>query len=145
MEKIIIKIPANFNFVPGLRVCIARIAFNFGFDEHEGYQIETIVDELCNNAIEHGSKGEEEVVTLECVFSEGQLELNVKDTGNKKFNVEEVFSISKRRVEQGWKPEELNQRGRGLIIVKKFIDGLDIRVTDKGTIITIIKKHEDTE
>ena len=141
----IIKIPAKLNFIAGVRVCIAYVAYNFGFSESEVYQIETIVDELCSNAIEHGSKSEDDVVILECVFSKGELELKVKDTGNEKFNVEEVFAINKRKMEQGWKAKELYERGRGLIIVQRLVDNLDIKMTNEGTMVIAYKEHREEE
>ncbi|MDD5654688.1 MAG: ATP-binding protein [Candidatus Omnitrophota bacterium] len=140
------EMPANFTYIPGVRACISRIAFNFGFDDRESYQIETIVDEICNNAIEHGSKKKDTKIRLECKFEQDQMELVVTDTGNRKFNVEQVFMHNIKRLQ-----EEISKgladsphRGRGLIIVQKLVDKLDIKTTRNGTTVKILKRrHSD--
>lgn len=147
MGNIKMEIPANFTYIPGVRTCISRIAFNFGFDDRESYQIETIVDEICNNAIEHGSKKKDAKIKLDCRFDRDQMELIVTDTGNRRFNVEQIFMHNIKRLQ-----EEISKgladsphRGRGLIIVQKLVDKLDIKTTRNGTIVKILKrKHSDS-
>lgn len=141
MKRIKIDFPADFNMVPGIRSMIARIAYTFGFSERECYQIETIVDEICNNAIEHGSARPEAEITLEYRVEQDHIEITVKDEGGKEFNPETIISHNEQLVENEIKNREfLERRGRGLFIVKKLSNSLDISVGKEGTIVKVLKK-----
>lgn len=141
MNTLTITIPAQFLFVPGVRSCISCVCTYFGFDEHEEYQIQTVIDELCNNAIEHGSKSPDSLIEISTKISEHELEVNIHDTGNKPFNKEETLAFVKERMERGWETEEMVGRGRGLFIVQKLVDKLDISTSENGTNVTIVKRH----
>lgn len=143
MEEMHIKFPADFCFVPGVRACISRICAGMGFDDHEAYQIETIVDEVCNNAVEHGSKSKQDIVMVDCSISPGVLEFQITDSGYKEFKAKEVFEHNKRRIEQGWDLEEMDQRGRGLLIIQRMIDGMSIEKTGRGTKVKLYKTHQE--
>lgn len=143
MGSLQIVFPADFNYVPGVRVCISRICNEKGFNEHEVYQIETVIDELCNNAIEHGSKSDKDGITVECNIEDGDLKVSIKDTGNKQFIIEEVFSLNKKRRELGWEDGEMYKRGRGLFIVQKMIDELFVSTGETGTSVRIHKQHKE--
>ena len=141
MKTMKMEVPADLRFVPGVRNGIARMACNFGFNDCEAYQIETIVDEICNNAIEYGSKNKEAVIKIECKFDKEKIEMIVKDSGNNKFNVEETFNRNIELMKQEQDEDSvLLRRGRGLIIVKNLADKLNIRVGSKGTTVKIVKK-----
>lgn len=142
MNSIKVVFPANFHVVPGIRSLISRIAFTFGFAEKESYQIETIVDELCNNAIEHGSSTATESIELECEFDKEHIAVTVKDKGGKKiFDPERVLQEQMQLMESEKSNLALfERRGRGLVIVKKLSDELDIKVGENGTQVKVIKK-----
>lgn len=146
MGEMQIKIPADFCFVPGVRACISKICAGMGFGDHEVYQIETIVDEICNNAVEHGSKSSQDIIIIGCSLSPGRLEFHITDIGNKEFKVQDVMERNKRRIEQGWELEEMSQRGRGLLIIQRMIDGMTIEKAGNGTKVSLYKiHHEDHE
>lgn len=141
MKILKMEITPDFGFVPGIRSCIARVAYGFGFDDREVYQIETVVDEVCNNAIEHGTKGDKKI-KIECKFSNRQIEFIVKDSGGKGFNAEEIFEHNLNLLKKDLMGElsALVRRGRGLIIVQKLVDKLNIKTGKDGTTVRIIKK-----
>lgn len=72
------------------------------------------------------------------------MDLTVKDSGGKKFNVEKIFeknfNLLQKEIKEGMFTEA--RRGRGLIIVKKLVDKLDIKTSERGTIAKIIKKRQ---
>ncbi len=143
MGEMQIRIPANFCFVPGVRTCISRICAGMGFNDHEAYQIETIVDEICNNAIEHGSKSNQDIVVIGSSISAGRLDFHITDSGNKEFRANEIFEKNKRRIEQGWELEEMTERGRGLLIIQRMIDGMTIEKAGQGAKVSLYKIHHD--
>lgn len=142
MEWLKMELSPDFAFVPGIRSCISRAAYNFGFDDREAYHIEMIADEICNNAVEYGSKNKDGKIKLECRFLNNQMELVVTDYGGKKFDVDQELkkgvSIIQPAINRVDKEEPT--RGRGLIIVKKLADRLDIKTGKNGTQVSIVKK-----
>lgn len=141
MNTVKIAFPADFCFVPGVRMLVERTVLSFGFSERESYQIQTIVDEICNNAIEHGSKSSDTLVSLECQFDDNDFKVIVSDTGGKEFEPEKIMNINQKLMAE----EQINlsiieRRGRGLIIVKKLSDQLQIDVGENGTVVKVMKK-----
>jgi anti-sigma regulatory factor (Ser/Thr protein kinase) len=146
MQEFKFEMPANLEFVPVIRVAIQSIAFIFGFNDKEAYEIEFVVDEICNNAIEHGSKGKGNVITMECKFDKQYVEINFKDSGSPHFKVDEILEEGQRLMEEESVTLKLDlfRRKRGLIIVQKYVDKLDISSSPDGTVVKIVKKsHKD--
>ena len=141
MQEIKITMSAYFGFVPGIRTGIGRVAVNFGFNDKEVYEIETVLDEICNNAIEHGSKGKNNTVSLEIKFDKRYIEINIKDSGSPQFNVEEVLKEGKRLMEEEAQKPILDtiRRKRGLMIVSKYVDKMDIKTNTDGTVVNMVK------
>lgn len=143
MKNIRLYFPADLNIVPGIRSMIARTAFTYGFSERECYQVETIVDEICNNAIEHGCSRPGAEIALEYKVEQDHVEITVKDEGGKEFNPEIVMQRNESLAENESRSLEfLERRGRGLYIVKRLSNSLDISVGKEGTIVKVLKKKE---
>lgn len=142
MEEISIEMSGTLRFVPGIRTAIGRIAFEFGFNDKEVYEIETIVDELCNNAIEHGSKGNTTNITVHCKFENLLLEMTVRDSGSPEFDVQKMLQRSIKLMEEEVAKPKLDviRRQRGLFIIQHFADKLDIRSSPNETVARILKK-----
>lgn len=141
MNTVKIAFPADFCFVSGVRMLVERTVLSFGFSEREAYQIQTIVDEICNNAIEHGSKSREALVSLECQFDHNDFKAIVRDTGGKDFEPDKVIEVNQQLIESEQDNLDIIQRrGRGLVIVKKLSDELRIDVGKNGTIVEVVKK-----
>ena len=146
MQEFKFEMPANVEFVPVVRVAIQSIAFIFGFNDKEAYEIEFVVDEICNNAIEHGSKGKNNTITIECKFDKRHIEIIVKDSGSPQFKVDEILKEGRRLMDEEAEKQivDIFRRKRGLIIVQKYVDKLDITSNPNGTVVKIVKKsHKD--
>lgn len=145
MNWLKMELSPSFAFVPGIRSCISRAAYNFGFDDRESYHIEIVIDEICNNAIEYGSKKKNKRIKLECKFFRNVMEFVVRDYGKKPFNVDMALEkgINLLREEAIKGAMETARRGRGLFIVKKLVDRLDIKTGKNGTQVRIIKKKKN--
>ena len=142
MQEITFEMPAYMGFVPGIRTAMSRIASTIGFSNKEMYQIETVTDEICTNAIEHGSQGKDKHITVECKFDTKYMEIIIKDSGSPQFNVEEAFKEGKKLMEEDSAKPILDtiRRKRGLMIVKSYVDALDITSHQHGTIVRMVKK-----
>ena len=145
MQEITFEMPAYMGFVPGVRTAMSRIAGTIGFNDKEMYEIETVTDEICTNAIEHGSKGKDNHITVECKFDKKYMEIIVKDSGSSKFNVEKVFKEGQRLMEEEAAKPILDtiRRQRGLMIVKSYVDALDITSHPHGTIVKMVKRSNN--
>ena len=143
MEQITFSIPAQLGFVPGVRTALGRISYNFGFNDKDAYEIETVIDEICNNAILHGSHNKDDHIIVECGFDTKTIEIMVKDSGAAAFNVEKVLDDSKKYMQDDTerKINDLLERGGGLglIIVQKYVDKVEITSQPDGTVVKIVK------
>ena len=142
MKEISITMSSYLGFIPGIRTAIGRIAYNFGFDDRESYEIETIIDEICSNAIEHGSKGGDKSITVDCKFDRNVVEIDIRDSGAPSFEVRDVLTECERLMAEEAEKTKLDtiRRGRGLMIVKNYSDKFDISSNSHGTVVQIMKK-----
>lgn len=129
--KITITIPTNAYFMSGIRdFTLSLIKNTTHFSEQWAFRFQSVVDELCNNAIEHGSaKGEFITVTFIC-YPEKSVEIIVEDTGTgpMKMKAAELQKLVDERREPNYVFQGI--RGRGLPkIVSEWTD--ELQFTDK--------------
>ena len=126
--RIQIILPTNAYFMSGIRDFILSFIRNTTeFGEKWAYRFQSIVDELCNNAIEFGSSpGKDIILTLKYLPNQS-LEIVVEDTGTGK-NKTTAVEMKKILAEHS-QPDYVNTglRGRGLAkIVQEWSDELEI-------------------
>ncbi len=149
--KIAISIQTHAYFISGIRDFTMNLVKNMtGFSEKWAYRFQAIIDELCNNAIEHGSKDDKNIyITFETVKWE-TLRLTVEDTGtsDKPKTAEQMKEYLKDKLdEQAKNSVTFSIRGRGLSqIIYSWSDSLEFTDSDKGglkvQITKSIKKEE---
>ena len=54
-EKVWLSFPPELQFVPPVRQMVSGLARQKGYGQRDSFRIETIVDEVCNNAVEYGA------------------------------------------------------------------------------------------
>ncbi len=124
-----ISFPASFAHVAPLRDLAYHAAKLQGFNEQRAERMRSIVDELCNNAIEHGSQPTSEVV-LEIHADEKQFKITTFDLGaGNKMNAAQI----EEKIAAGTPFE--NGRGRGVsMIIKGFSDAFSFADRKDGGI-----------
>lgn len=140
VETMKVSFPGSLDYVPGIRDLICYIAKMRGFSEKEAYRIQTIVDEVCNNAIEHGSKNSDEPIMVVCTVDDEKIDLTIEDRGSDKASAEGLKkAVAKVQfTEQG--KVNVQKRGRGLPIVAMLSDMVEIDTrSTPGTKIHIVK------
>jgi anti-sigma regulatory factor (Ser/Thr protein kinase) len=149
--EITIIIPTQAYFLSGIRDFVVNLTRNLtGFSLQWAYRFQAVVDELCNNAIEHGSKPGEMIRITMISTKSKSLEISVQDTGTgkEKMTAEQMTALLKER-KQLMVNQYLGFRGRGLPkIVGEWTDevlfedvpGGGIRVRAKK----YLRKEEDT-
>lgn len=141
--RITITFPTNAYFMSGIRDFTFTMIKNITqFPEKWAYRFQTVVDELCNNAIEYGSASMKEVRVI-FIYHEGEaLEIIVEDTGTgkSKLKAAEMQKLVEERRKPNYPFTEL--RGRGLAkIVAEWSDELTFEDCEWGGIRVRVKKH----
>ncbi|HBB02971.1 MAG: hypothetical protein US89_C0004G0034 [Candidatus Peregrinibacteria bacterium GW2011_GWF2_38_29] len=143
--KITVILPTNAYFTAGIRDFTLNLIKNTAhFGEKWAYRFQLIVDELCNNAIEHGTKAGEDI-KITFIYSHEFIEISVEDNGNgkNKTSAKEMEKL----VEERKNPAYVNAgiRGRGLSkIVVNWTDELKFEDMPKGGLKVTAKKLLNT-
>lgn len=141
--KITITIPTNAYFMSGIRdFTLAMIRNMTKFSDQWAYRFQSVVDELCNNAIEHGSSTKQEIKVTFINYPGESVEIMVEDTGtgSKKLHASDLQKIVAERSKPGYPFTEI--RGRGLAkIVAAWTDELEFIDLPNGGLQTRVKKY----
>ncbi len=142
--KITIILPTNAYFLSGIRDFTLTMTKNMtGFSEQWAYRFQSVVDELCNNAIEHGSERGKDVKITFVSMPEESLEVVIEDTGtgSAKYTAAQIGNLVKERVSM-MHSQYLGLRGRGLPkIVAEWTDELLFEDIEGGGLRVRAKKY----
>lgn len=141
--KITITLPTNAYFVSGIRDFTLGLIRNMTeFSEQWAFRFQSVVDELCNNAIEHGSSPGEEIKITFINNPHESIEIIVEDsgTGKSKISAIELDRLVKERTNPSYVHTGI--RGRGLSkIVSEWTDELSFLDLQGGGLQVRIKKY----
>lgn len=141
--KITITLPTNAYFMSGIRdFTLNMIKNTTNFDEKWAFRFQSVVDELCNNAIEYGSSPGSEIRITFIHIKDEYLEICVEDTGTGKnrINAAQLQKLFEERRESGYVFTGI--RGRGLVkIVGEWSDEIKFVDREGGGIRVSIKKY----
>lgn len=144
--KITITLPTNAYFMSGVRdFTLSMIRNMTHFSDQWAYRFQSVVDELCNNAIEHGSGPGKEIKVIFITYGTDSVEIIVEDTGTGKNKVkaEDLQKLVAERSKPGYPFTEI--RGRGLAkIVAAWTDELKFADLPDGGLQVRIKKYLNT-
>ncbi|MDR1760102.1 MAG: ATP-binding protein [Fibrobacter sp.] len=136
-RKLSLKVPSDCVYVSPLRHLVSRILLNKGYSSRDAFHLEMIVDELANNAMEHGSP--EKPITLDLLLSHSSAVLTVRN---------ECLSLSAESQKQLLNKFENpvidinSSRGRGIALVKKLSDKVDVTLGDDWVQVCVSKRRE---
>lgn len=145
-SKITITLPTSAYFMSGIRdFTLTMIKNTTNFPEKWAFRFQSIVDELCNNAIEHGSSPGSEIRISFIHEKEQYLEICVEDTGTgaTKTNAEGLMKLLAERKDPSYVFTGI--RGRGMVkIVSEWTDEMKIEDRPEGGLkITVRKTLKD--
>lgn len=141
-EQIQVSFPPYLKIVPPLRQLVSRIARQKGYGNRDSFRIETIVDEICNNAVEHGKSGSEECIDLTVVIDPDKIEIDVRNMSDPA----KIESLTAQLLPENSKHHKSKpdvKRGRGLTLIKMLSDELSVECTDQGTSVRVKKVREE--
>lgn len=133
--KITITFPSHVYSISGIRDFTKNLTQNLtGFSEQWSYRFQSLIDELCNNAVEHGSAPGEPIVITFVLTGKEKLEFYIDDsnTGKNKTNATELENMYKNSINRN--PDNFNTiRGRGLShIVSRLSDEIYFKDLENG-------------
>jgi anti-anti-sigma factor len=140
-EKVWLSFPPELQFVPSVRQLVSRIARQKGYTQRDSFRIETIVDEVCNNAVEHGSAREKRNIDLNVAIDRDKIQLEVINASDPE-KIESLKALSKSVVKTP-DPTLGEKRGRGLALIKMLSNGLTISCSNDGTSVHVTKLREE--
>lgn len=138
MEKIETTLESTLDSVDKAEALVMLEAAKLGFDEDEQHQIGMAVRELSVNAVVHGNRyNKKKSVHLAIQASPESLEVTVGDEG-------EGFDMSS--LPDPTSPENLlRQSGRGLLLIRAFMDDFDMHPRPGGgTEVRLVKNLPQT-
>jgi serine/threonine-protein kinase RsbW len=107
---------------------------NFNLDDDDYFKIEISLREAVINAIRHGNKGNpDKNVTVEFRWEKNYISIRVKDENDERVD----FSKIENRLQ---KSDLLSFSGRGIMIMKSYMDRVDINSTPDGVEIVMEKR-----
>lgn len=141
--KITVTFPTNAYFMSGIRdFTLSMIKNMTSFPDQWAYRFQSVVDELCNNAIEYGSASMREIKVTFLYTPDVSIEITVEDsgTGVSKMRAGDIKKFLEERKKPGYPFKEL--RGRGLAkIVSEWTDELEFIDIETGGIRVRAKKY----
>jgi len=141
--RITITLPTNAYFMSGIRDFTLNMVKNTtSFEEKWAFRFQSVIDELCNNAIEYGSAPGSDIRITFIYAKDDYLEISVEDTGTGKnrVNAAQVQKLFDDRKSPGYVFTGI--RGRGLVkIVGEWSDELKFEDRTGGGLKVTVKKH----
>lgn len=138
-QSVTVTLPPDLHSVPALRRFVSGAARQKGYSSRDAFRIETLVDEVANNAIEHGDPGQESI-TVVLKLNRKQLELEVRNRTrlDKVGQLREIVEANKELLQGN------SARGRGLALVKLISQSLNVTIDGDGTCVSVTKLREES-
>jgi len=134
VEQMVLTIPSDLKYLGAVDAAVQDLARELLFSQDAINDLGTALIEACSNAIEHGNKfAPDKRVTVSLRFHEGTLTASVKDQGSG-FDFE-------RAMREEPDPDPTSERGRGILIMRAFTDGL--KFSFDGGLVCELTKHRD--
>jgi serine/threonine-protein kinase RsbW len=135
VEQMTLTIPSDLKYLGAVDAAVQDLARELLFSQDAINDLGTALIEACSNAIEHGNKfSPDKRVTVALRFQDRTLTASVKDEGG-------GFDFEKALREEP-DPDPTSERGRGILIMRAFTDGLRFRFADGGLICELTKLRD---
>jgi anti-sigma regulatory factor (Ser/Thr protein kinase) len=145
--EIKIELPTNAYFMSGIRDFTLSLIENMtDFSSQWAYRFQSVVDELANNAIEHGSSANDKILVTFFAIANKEIKIVVEDHGHpeKPMKAEQVMTQMEKNKNKD--KSEFSIRGRGLaFIVDKWTDKLEITDRPSGGLRIAVTKYLNDE
>jgi anti-sigma regulatory factor (Ser/Thr protein kinase) len=140
------RFPSDLDYIPPVRKFVAETLQVNHFSPKFSYRSEVIVDEICHNAITHGSRSLDATVELDCKIFPDRFEFQANDQGGKKEDLERLKNSMKKADARPAENiiEKNENRGLGLEIVRLLSEDVKLEIgADNMTTVRVVRKRED--
>jgi PAS domain S-box-containing protein len=120
-DRVSLTLAAEPASLAGLRRRLARFLHATGASEMEQYEVTLTICEAAGNAIEHAYGPGDATYEVEVAFASGELVATVRDHGS-------------------WRERRGEHRGRGLSIIEKLMDDVQVTAEAEGTAVTMRRR-----
>lgn len=124
-----------------LRRFVSCVAEQLGFSEEEMCMIEMAVDEACTNAVVHGigvTEAADDAIGLRVEITPTALTIHVRDSGR----LEDAAMLrGVESIDQYVDPGREAYRGLGLLVMRQFMDDVEIRTCPESGTTVILRKY----
>lgn len=126
-----LKIPSAVFYIDPVRAFIGNLAKNLGFPRKRVADIQLVIDEICSNAVHHGSIDATVGVNLQIKSDAHTLEILVQDTGSRHKGQNNWLTHERlSEIEASRSPS--NEGGHGIFIAKSLSDTYEMRINAAG-------------
>jgi len=137
-ERVALRFPSRLELLGMLDGVVVALCEQLHFDGNTSTQIAMSVIEAGTNAIQHGhDRDPTKQVDVQFTLFEDRIEVAVYDSG-KGFNVDAMNGDIT-------SPERLlDQRGRGIFIMRSCMDAVDYEFSETGTVCKLVKRRPES-
>ncbi len=143
-----LKIPSAAFYIEPIRAFIGNLAQSLGFPRKRVADIQLVLDEICTNAVHHGSANATVGVKLRIGVQANALEILVRDTGSGDAE-EENWLTHERLSEIEANRSPSNESGHGIFIAKSLSDTHEMQSNEAGgtdvRVVFYLLKSSNTE
>jgi serine/threonine-protein kinase RsbW len=133
-DQLTLEFNSNLKYTEFCAVVFAYLEKYLGIDDDKAFKIEIALREVINNAILHGNKQEHDrKVFVKFKWNKGYLYISVKDENPEKVDFDKIDKKLKTQ-------DILSFNGRGILIMKNYMDKVVFNSTGSGTEIIMEKK-----
>jgi len=141
-----ISFPGNLEYVSPIRKFISEVLQVNNYSQKFAYRSEVIVDEVCSNAINFGCKTVDARVDFFFFFYSDRLEIQVKDQGGNKNDVERL-RVAVDYSEESQKEPDIFQNPcdgcLGLEIVRMLSNEVELHVDENNvTTLRVVRRRK---
>ena len=126
-----LKIPSTVFYIEPVRAFIGNLAQSLGFPRKRVADIQLVLDEVCSNAVHHGSTNAADVVKLRIGVDARALEILVRDTGSGNAG-QKSWLTHERLLEIEANRSPSSERGHGIFIAKSLSDTYEMQSNEAG-------------
>ena len=126
-----LKIPSTVFYIEPVRAFIGNLAQSLGFPRKRVADIQLVLDEVCSNAVHHGSANAADSVSLRISIDAHALEILVKDTGSGNA-ARKSWLTDERLLEIEANRSPSSERGHGIFISKSLSDTYEMQSNEAG-------------
>ncbi|MCG9133237.1 ATP-binding protein [Candidatus Poribacteria bacterium] len=126
-----LKIPSAAFYIEPVRAFIGNLAQSLGFSRKRVADIQLVLDEICSNAVHHGSIDATVGVKLRIRIDTHSLEILVRDTGSRHTG-EKSWLTHERLAEIEANRSPSSESGHGIFIAKSLADTYEIQSNAVG-------------